>query len=552
MLRFKERDPLLTVEIIRRFFEKLSDKLSLTESDMLDGGIGVYSLSLQLHYGETPLLQTNGKGMQPEFARASAYAELYERFCNRYGTTGYLFDDTSEETEASPERLAAAFPRVKGKEEAFLRYLLAECPSVREKDYIPIAAEDAPLRVDPRHIFAYCGTNGMAAGNTTEEALVQGISEVVERNILCRCFFAEPLQLFEIPDVILEANAPESYEKIRAIRETGFSLRFFDAAESTGLPVVISLWVSKAHGVHAVKFGAFPVFSVAVERCITEVMQGRGLMDYSQFMQNAPYREVGRMEFFNMLKYGDGLVPEELFTDAAPLQSLSSEVYLHAPCTNREMLSHFAALGRSGGFHLYYHDVSLTPEMAAVQVFSPELNAVFPAEHLLMEDCPAEVAAFLEHPYISSAADAALLSEAFDAMTSLPDALCARLHLTGLENCAYIYVAAVLALCGGDMQRACELLEDIETTGGFEYLPDIAALRCCLRYHLSETDAVTLRKKLALWGYDDVCSEFLAEPVELCNRYLSDVLFGTLYQRNKALTAELNHLLSQARDINFR
>lgn len=552
MMRFKDRDPAETVEIIRRFFAALSDEMVLTESEMLDGEIGVYSLSLQLRKGRTLLLQTNGKGMQPAFARASAYAELYERFCNRHGTDGYLFEDPSEETTPSLQRLAAAFPAVRGREAAFLRYLQAECPAVRETAYLPLAQEDAPLRVDPRHIFTLCGTNGMAAGNTPAEALVQGSSELAERHVLCRCFLGEQLRLREIPDAVLAAEAPESYEKIKAVRAAGYSLRFFDTAEATGLPVVVSLWVSRAHGVHAVKFGAFPVFSVAVERCITETMQGRGLRDYAQFMPNAPYAQVGRTEFYHMLKYGNGLLPEQMFTDAMPLQALPAQVYLRAPADNRALRAHFAALGRAGGFHLYYRDVSLTPEMAAVQVYSPELNACFPVEHLLMADCPAPVARFLDRPQAASAAHAAALLEAFDAVPALPDALCARLHLTGLESWAYIFVVAILSLCAGETQRASELLESLSTASGFEYQPAVAALRCFLRYRLAEPDEDLLRKKLALWGYDAAAlAAFFGDPVALCNQYLSDVLFGDLYEENRRLTAEMNRLFASAREKNF-
>ncbi len=552
MTRFKERVPEQTVEIIKRFFAALSDDMRLEESELLDGEIGVYSLSVQLYKGATLLLQTNGKGMQPAFARASAYAELYERFCNRHGTDGYLFDDTAKETAPSLQHLAEAFPAARGKEAAFLRYLQAECPAVRETAYRPLAPEDAPLYADPRHIFTFCGTNGMAAGNTLDEALVQGCSEVAERHVLCRCFFAKPLRLLEIPDSLLEQQAPESFEKIKAIRAAGFSLRFFDAAAATGLPVVISLWVSRAHGVHAVKFGAFPVFSVAVERCITETMQGRSLRDYAQFMPNAPYTPADRAAFYPMFKFGSGLLPEELFTEADILQTLPEDVYRPASVGNREMVSHFAALGRTGGFHLYYRDVSLTPEMAAVQVYSPELNAAFPADHLFMEDCPPAVARFLAQPRAASPADAAALLDLFERVPSLPDALCARLHLCGLESWAYIYAVAVLSFCAGETQTASDLLESISTASGFEFQPEIAALRCFLRYRMSETDDAALRKRMALWGYTDAdLAAFFGDPAAFCNHCLSDVLFGELYRKNKALTAEMNRLFSWARKTNF-
>ena len=237
MRRFKERAPTRTVAIIRRFFAGVSEHFSLLETPVLDGGVGVYSLSLQLRYDDTELLRTHVKGMQPVYARASAYAELYERFCNRHGMTGCLLDDPSEETTPSLQHIAAAFPAFCGRETAFLRYLQSECPAVREKVFLPVAPADAPLRIDPRHIFSYCGTNGMAAGNTLSEALVQGMSELAERNVLCRCLRDDPLKLQEIPDAVLAAKAPESFEKIRKVRAKGFSLRFFDAAGATGLPV---------------------------------------------------------------------------------------------------------------------------------------------------------------------------------------------------------------------------------------------------------------------------------------------------------------------------
>ena len=190
--------------------------------------------------------------------------------------------------------------------------------------------------------------------------------------------------------------------------------------------------------------------------------------------------------------------------------------------------------------------------MAAVQTFSPELNAGFPTDHLLMTDCPAAVIRFLAQPQVASAADAAALLEAFDAVPALPDVFCARLHLCGLESWAYVYVVAVLSLCTGDLQRASDLLEDIQTTGGFEYMPVISALRCFLRYRLTEEDDTVLRRKLALWGYDAAAlAVFFGDPVALCNRCLTDGLFGDLYEKNRKLTLEMQRLFAEVRAAGF-
>lgn len=65
----------------------------------------------------------------------------------------------------------------------------------------------------------FYGSNGMSAGNTREEALVQGMSEVVERYVQKRIFSDRPA-LPDIPEDYLR-RFEDIYGMYCAIRESG-------------------------------------------------------------------------------------------------------------------------------------------------------------------------------------------------------------------------------------------------------------------------------------------------------------------------------------------
>ncbi|MGN1342701.1 MAG: hypothetical protein ACI4VL_05775 [Bacilli bacterium] len=49
--------------------------------------VGTWCARILLYYDDILILGTNGKGTTKDYCLASAFGELYERFCNRMGCT---------------------------------------------------------------------------------------------------------------------------------------------------------------------------------------------------------------------------------------------------------------------------------------------------------------------------------------------------------------------------------------------------------------------------------------------------------------------------------
>lgn len=116
-------------------------------------------------------------------------------------------------------------------------------------------------------------SNGMSAGNTLAEAKVQCLSEIFERAVK-KQIIEEELALPDVPDNVL-AKYPDIVEGIQALEDQGFPVLVKDASLGGQFPVMcVTLMNPKTGGVFA-SFGAHPSFHVALERSLTELLQGR-------------------------------------------------------------------------------------------------------------------------------------------------------------------------------------------------------------------------------------------------------------------------------------
>jgi ribosomal protein S12 methylthiotransferase accessory factor len=116
-------------------------------------------------------------------------------------------------------------------------------------------------------------SNGMSAGNTIPEARVQCLSEIFERAVKNQ-IITEEIALPDVPKEVL-AKFPQIVEGIEALEKQGFPIVVKDASLGGKFPVMcVTLMNPKNGGVFA-SFGAHPSFEVALERSLTELLQGR-------------------------------------------------------------------------------------------------------------------------------------------------------------------------------------------------------------------------------------------------------------------------------------
>jgi len=116
-------------------------------------------------------------------------------------------------------------------------------------------------------------SNGMSAGNTLAEAEVQCLSEIFERAVK-REIIEQELALPDVPESVL-AKYPGIQEGVAALEARGFPVLVKDASLGGRYPVMcVTLMNPRTGGVFA-SFGAHPSFEVALERSLTELLQGR-------------------------------------------------------------------------------------------------------------------------------------------------------------------------------------------------------------------------------------------------------------------------------------
>ena len=246
---------------------------------------------------DCPLLFTNGKGSSKLAALASALGEFFERLsCNYFWTHYYLGEKYARHTftHFPQERWFHLDDDIEWPEELLTLEL--------QDFYNPEHTIDAGMLVDhnsgniERGICALPFTrmddgervwfpvniignlyvsNGISAGNTEAEARTQALSEIVERHIKFR-IISEGICLPEVPDEII-ARYPRIEADIRALRAAGFGILIRDASLGGQYPVMnVTLLNPDDQGCFS-SFGAHPRFEIALERALTELLQGRAL-----------------------------------------------------------------------------------------------------------------------------------------------------------------------------------------------------------------------------------------------------------------------------------
>ncbi len=258
--------------------------------------------SVHIRDRDCPLLFTNGKGASELAARASALGEYFERLsCNYFWTHFYLGADIASEkhTHYPQEKWFAvegdAWPA--GLLTPELHALYNPDNSVRAEQLIDLNSGNAGRGIcaipyqrlrDGETVYFPVNlignlyvSNGMSAGNTLMEARTQALAEIFERNIKFR-IIREGLCLPDVPEAVIN-RYPRIAAGIRGLREAGFGILIKDASLGGEYPVMnVTLLHPGDQGCFA-SFGAHPRFEVALERALTELLQGRALDALSGF-----------------------------------------------------------------------------------------------------------------------------------------------------------------------------------------------------------------------------------------------------------------------------
>ena len=251
--------------------------------------------SLHIRDAASPMCFTNGKGATKESALCSALGEFIERLnCNFFYNDQFLGQEiaNSEFVHYPNEKWFALTDDDSLPEGILDDYTLAiynpedelcgshlidtnsgniergicSIPYVRQSDGETVYFPSNLIE----NLFL---SNGMSAGNHFAEAKVQCLSEIFERAVK-RQIIEQELVLPDVPEDVL-AKYPGIVAGIKGLEEQGFPVVVKDASLGGQFPVMcVTLMNPKTGGVFA-SFGAHPSFEVALERSLTELLQGR-------------------------------------------------------------------------------------------------------------------------------------------------------------------------------------------------------------------------------------------------------------------------------------
>jgi len=252
--------------------------------------------SVHVRNRECHLMFTNGKGATRLAAHASALGEYFERLsCNYFWNHYYLGEKIAQRGFAhyprerwfavvdlawpadllTPELQAFYNPEGSIPAEALIDMNSGNCE--RGICAIPYSRQSDGAEVFfPVNIISNLYvSNGMSAGNTQAEARAQALSEILERHVKFKVI-AEGLCLPDVPEEVI-GRYPGIAAGIAGLRAAGFGILVKDASLGGKYPVMcVTMLNPHDQGVFA-SFGAHPRFEIALERALTELLQGRAL-----------------------------------------------------------------------------------------------------------------------------------------------------------------------------------------------------------------------------------------------------------------------------------
>jgi ribosomal protein S12 methylthiotransferase accessory factor len=394
-IKGKDRDLESSIDSMLRKLNKLD--IEIEEASWLNPVPNVYSVHIRDR--DCGLMFTNGKGASHKACLASALGEYFERLsCNYFFADFYLGEEFSidefvhypderwfqSDGGVMPEGLLDDDlwnyydPDKQLKPEQIFdtnsgtgRRGICAVPYRRQKDGDIIWF---PVNV----IGNIYVSNGMSAGNTANEARVQALSEVFERYIKNR-IIAEGICLPEVPREVIE-RFPAIATSIDELQQHGYHLRVADASLGGKYPVMSVTLINPKNGSVFASFGAHPCFEVALERTVTELLQGRGLDQLDGFQQPS----------FDLDEVADHHNLESHFIDSSGL--IAYDFFRRTPdygfidwdhdANTHDEFEYLCNIIHDLGFDIYISDYSHL-DVYSCRIIVPGMSDIYPVDDLV-------------------------------------------------------------------------------------------------------------------------------------------------------------------------
>jgi len=363
--------------------------------------------SLHIRDAHSPMCFTNGKGASKESALASALGEYIERLSNNHFYAGAFWGEDianapfvhypSErwfkpgKKDALPEGILDEYCREIYDPEGELRasHLIDTNSGNTERGIcsLPFVRQsDGEVVYFPSNLIENLyASNGMSAGNTLAEAQVQCLSEIFERAVKREIIEGE-LALPDVPAEVL-AKYPGIVAGIEELEKQGFPVLVKDASLGGLFPVMcVTLMNPRTGGVFA-SFGAHPSLEVALERSLTELLQGRSFEGLND-LPRPTFASEAVTEPYNFVEHfidSSGVVSWRFFSTKADFKFVEWDFSAQGDNANAEeaatLFGILEAMGREA-YTAVYDELGVT----ACRILVPGYSEIYPVEDLIWDN----------------------------------------------------------------------------------------------------------------------------------------------------------------------
>lgn len=336
---YKARKPEDTIFLIRKILHQKLGILLKEEHYIGDNRFHSCRISIGNLNLEELNIGTNGKGMKFEYALASAYGEFMERLQNQLlilsrsisiiynnridNNTLNLIqgDDLSTKFIYAPDEENIKYNKSMGIIRRYVRSTdveqLEDLYEGRNLTLVPFvnivdrSIETLPLNI----ILSMCTSNGMCAGNTPKEAIIQGMSEILERFIVRKIYY-DNISFPNIPFSYFEGTTiSKLINEIQNKYEWDFYIK--DCSCGMGIPAIGVLIIDRKNLKYLFHIGVDPSPITALERTLTEIYQGKyslSLKNIDISLQNKLLNDINikSEEMFKTCTAGCGQFPISL------------------------------------------------------------------------------------------------------------------------------------------------------------------------------------------------------------------------------------------------
>ncbi len=397
-IKGKDRDLESSIEIMQN--KLASFGFDIEQASWLNPVSNVYSVHIRDK--TCPLMFTNGKGSTEKACLASALGEYFERLsCNYFFADFYLgqkhsesefahypnekwlqFDDADFRGQVLTPELWEHFDP---QQELTAEKLFDINSGAGERGVCTVPYQRVRDEKDVYFPVNLIGniyvSNGMSAGNTKNEARVQGLSEVFERYVKNK-IIAEGIGLPDVPESVIE-RFPKIKAAIEELRGHGYGIKVADASLGGHFPVMSVTLINPKDGSVFASFGAHPSFEVALERTVTELLQGRGLDQLDVFhppifdMDEVASPQNLEMHFID----SSGYISYDFFKAEPDYEFVDWE---HDASTIDEF-SYLSKLIHDLGFDIYISDYTHL-DVYACRILVPGMSDIYPVDELVWEN----------------------------------------------------------------------------------------------------------------------------------------------------------------------